>query len=64
MLNNAGLMPSSMLDKLMIDEWDRMIDVNIKGVLYGIAKCLEFAALFAADEKLHVPLDALGPYVA
>ncbi|RQS35434.1 SDR family NAD(P)-dependent oxidoreductase [Burkholderia sp. Bp8992] len=40
MLNNAGLMPSSMLDKLKIDEWDRMIDVNIKGVLYGIAATL------------------------
>ncbi|MBN3851801.1 SDR family oxidoreductase [Paraburkholderia sp. Ac-20340] len=40
LLNNAGLMPSSMLDKLKIDEWDRMIDVNIKGVLYGIAAAL------------------------
>jgi NADP-dependent 3-hydroxy acid dehydrogenase YdfG len=39
-LNNAGLMPSSMLDKLKVDEWDRMIDVNIKGVLYGIAAAL------------------------
>ncbi|WP_310631260.1 SDR family oxidoreductase [Paraburkholderia sp.] len=39
-LNNAGLMPSSMLDKLKVDEWDRMIDVNIKGVLYGIAAVL------------------------
>ncbi|KVM84626.1 SDR family oxidoreductase [Burkholderia stagnalis] len=40
MLNNAGLMPSSMLERLHIDEWDRMIDVNIKGVLYGIAAVL------------------------
>jgi NADP-dependent 3-hydroxy acid dehydrogenase YdfG len=40
LLNNAGLMPSSMLEKLMVDEWDRMIDVNIKGVLYGIAAAL------------------------
>lgn len=40
LINNAGLMPSSMLDKLKIDEWDRMIDVNIKGVLYGIAAAL------------------------
>ncbi|KEA52079.1 oxidoreductase [Mangrovibacter sp. MFB070] len=39
-INNAGLMPSSMLDKLHVDEWDRMIDVNIKGVLYGIAAAL------------------------
>src|SRR5262245_55573468 len=34
-INNAGLMPSSRLELLKIDEWDRMIDVNIKGVLYG-----------------------------
>jgi NADP-dependent 3-hydroxy acid dehydrogenase YdfG len=40
MLNNAGLMPSSMLERLHVDEWDRMIDVNIKGVLYGIAAVL------------------------
>ena len=40
MFNNAGLMPQSMLERLKIDEWDRMIDVNIKGVLYGIAAAL------------------------
>ena len=39
-INNAGLMPQSPLDRLKIDEWDRMIDVNIKGVLYGIAAVL------------------------
>jgi NADP-dependent 3-hydroxy acid dehydrogenase YdfG len=39
-LNNAGLMPQSMLEKLKVAEWDRMIDVNIKGVLYGIAAVL------------------------
>ena len=37
MINDAGLMPQSLLERLKIDEWDRMIDVNIKGVLYGIA---------------------------
>lgn len=41
-INNAGLMPSSMLDKLKVDEWDSMIDVNIKGVLYGIAAALPY----------------------
>jgi NADP-dependent 3-hydroxy acid dehydrogenase YdfG len=40
MLNNAGLMPQSLLASLKVDEWDRMIDVNIKGVLYGIAAVL------------------------
>jgi NADP-dependent 3-hydroxy acid dehydrogenase YdfG len=39
-INNAGLMPQSLLEKLKIEEWDRMIDVNIKGVLYGIAAAL------------------------
>jgi NADP-dependent 3-hydroxy acid dehydrogenase YdfG len=37
MINNAGVMPLSTLDQLKVEEWDRMIDVNIKGVLYGIA---------------------------
>lgn len=40
LINNAGLMPLSPLDELKVDEWDRMIDVNIKGVLYGIAAVL------------------------
>jgi NADP-dependent 3-hydroxy acid dehydrogenase YdfG len=40
MINNAGLMPSSPLERLKIADWDRMIDVNIKGVLYGIAAVL------------------------
>ncbi len=35
-VNNAGLMPLSMLEEGKVDEWDRMVDVNIKGVLYGI----------------------------
>ena len=40
MLNNAGLMPQAPLERLKVDEWDRMIDVNLKGVLYGIAAAL------------------------
>lgn len=39
-VNNAGVMPQSYLERLRIDEWDQMIDVNIKGVLYGIAAVL------------------------
>ncbi|MCI1688462.1 MAG: SDR family oxidoreductase, partial [Schleiferilactobacillus harbinensis] len=39
-MNNAGLMPQSTFDQLKVDEWDRMVDVNIKGVLYGIAAAL------------------------
>jgi NADP-dependent 3-hydroxy acid dehydrogenase YdfG len=40
LINNAGVMPLSPLENLKVDEWDRMIDVNIKGVLYGIAAAL------------------------
>jgi NADP-dependent 3-hydroxy acid dehydrogenase YdfG len=39
-INNAGLMQQSPLERLKIDEWDNMIDINIKGVLYGIAAAL------------------------
>ncbi|MEO0770729.1 MAG: SDR family oxidoreductase [Cyanobacteria bacterium J06649_4] len=37
LVNNAGLMPLSPLSALKVDEWDTMIDVNIKGLLYGVA---------------------------
>jgi NADP-dependent 3-hydroxy acid dehydrogenase YdfG len=40
LLNNAGLMPSSLLERLRVDDWERIIDVNLKGVLYGIAAAL------------------------
>lgn len=40
LINNAGVMPLSPLAALKVDEWDQMIDVNIKGVLYGIAAAL------------------------
>ncbi|HVI52310.1 MAG TPA: SDR family oxidoreductase [Candidatus Sulfotelmatobacter sp.] len=40
LINNAGLMPHSPLERLKIADWEQMIDVNIKGVLYGIAAAL------------------------
>jgi NADP-dependent 3-hydroxy acid dehydrogenase YdfG len=40
MFNNAGVMPLSPLNALKVDEWDNMIDVNIRGVLNGIAAAL------------------------
>ena len=40
MLSNAGLMPNSRFDRLKVEDWERMIDVNLKGVLYGIAAAL------------------------
>jgi NADP-dependent 3-hydroxy acid dehydrogenase YdfG len=39
-VNNAGVMPLSPMAAMKVDEWDRMVDVNIKGVLYGIAAVL------------------------
>lgn len=39
-VNNAGLMPLSPLEAGKVDEWDTMVDVNVKGVLYGIAAAL------------------------
>lgn len=42
LLNNAGLMQQSRLDSLKTDEWDNMIDVNLKGTLYGIAAALPY----------------------
>lgn len=39
-VNNAGIMPLSPMASLKVDEWDQMVDVNIKGVLYGIAAVL------------------------
>ncbi|OKK17194.1 oxidoreductase [Streptomyces sp. CB00455] len=40
LVNNAGVMPLSPLDALRTDEWDRMIDVNLRGVLHGMAAAL------------------------
>ncbi|GJD49153.1 putative oxidoreductase [Methylobacterium crusticola] len=51
LVNNAGLMPLSPLDQGKVDEWDRMIDVNIKGTLYGIAAVLP---VFRAQGSGHV----------
>ncbi|MDU2002053.1 MAG: SDR family oxidoreductase [Enterobacter hormaechei] len=40
LVNNAGIMPMAAMSRLKVNEWDLMIDVNIKGVLYGIAAAL------------------------
>jgi NADP-dependent 3-hydroxy acid dehydrogenase YdfG len=40
LVNNAGVMPIAPLAALKVEEWEKMIDVNIKGVLYGIAAAL------------------------
>ncbi|WP_375398101.1 SDR family oxidoreductase [uncultured Sphingomonas sp.] len=40
LVSNAGAMPIGPIDDLAVDDWERMVDVNIKGVLYGIAAAL------------------------
>jgi len=40
LINNAGIMPVSPLDDLRVDDWENMIDINIKGILYGISAAL------------------------
>ena len=40
LINNAGVMPLSPLSENRVEEWEQMVDVNIKGVLYGISAAL------------------------
>ncbi|MFP2405408.1 SDR family oxidoreductase [Enterobacter ludwigii] len=42
LINNAGIMPNSRLDELQVEDWNRAIDINLKGTLYGIAAVLPF----------------------
>ena len=53
-INNAGVMPQSLLEQLKVDEWDQMIDVNIKGVLYGIAAALPYMQKQKAGHIINV----------
>lgn len=51
LINNAGLMPIRPMAEVNVDEWDAMIDVNLKGVLYGIAAALPH---FIAQDSGHI----------
>lgn len=51
LINNAGLMPIRPMSEVNTDEWDAMIDVNLKGTLYGIAAALP---RFLAQESGHI----------
>ncbi|GAB2550634.1 SDR family oxidoreductase [Nocardia heshunensis] len=59
-VNNAGVMPLSPLAALRVDEWDRMIDVNVRGVLHGIAAALP--VLRARGEGQIVNIASVGAY--
>jgi len=54
MINNAGLMPHSPLERAKIEDWNRMIDVNLKGVLYGIAAALSHMTLQKSGHIINV----------
>ncbi|NUP37838.1 MAG: SDR family oxidoreductase [Streptomyces sp.] len=59
-VNNAGVMPLSPLEALKVDEWDRMIDVNVRGVLHGIAAALP--AMRAQGGGHFVNIASVGAY--
>ena len=60
-VNNAGVMPLSNLGALKVDEWDRMIDVNLRGVLNGIAAGLP---IMKAQRSGHfINLASIGAHV-
>lgn len=60
LINNAGVMPLSPLDALKVDEWDRMIDVNIRGVLHGIAAALPLMQAQRSGQLVNVA--SVGAY--
>ena len=60
LVSNAGVMPLSRLDALLTEEWDRMIDVNIRGLLHGIAAALP---VFTAQGSGHfVTVASIGAH--
>ena len=60
LINNAGVMPLSPLDALKVGEWDRMIDVNIRGVLHGIAAALPLMQAQRSGQFVNVA--SIGAY--
>ncbi len=50
-VNNAGIGPISRFDALRVEDWDAMIDVNVRGTLYGIAATLP---VFQSQQSGHI----------
>lgn len=59
-INNAGVMPLSKLEALKVAEWNQMIDVNIRGVLHGIAAALPVMRRQASGQIIN--LASIGAY--
>ena len=53
LISNAGVMPISPLDELRVEDWEDMIDINLKGVLYGVAAALPVFREQAAGHFVH-----------
>lgn len=60
MVNNAGVMPLSKLEALKVSEWDQMIDVNIRGVLHGIAAGLPLMQQQKSGQFINI--ESIGAY--
>src|SRR5574341_2223138 len=58
LVNNAGVMLLSFMDKLKVEEWERMIDINLKGVLYGIAAALPIMREQRSGHIINISSDA------
>jgi NADP-dependent 3-hydroxy acid dehydrogenase YdfG len=58
LVNNAGVMLLSFMEKLKIDEWERMIDINLKGVLYGIAAVIPIMREQRSGHIINISSDA------
>jgi NADP-dependent 3-hydroxy acid dehydrogenase YdfG len=54
LINNAGVMPLSFMEDLRIDEWNQMIDVNLRGVLYGVAAVMPIMRKQGAGHIINV----------
>jgi NADP-dependent 3-hydroxy acid dehydrogenase YdfG len=61
LVNNAGVMPGAPLAARRVEEWDRMIDVNLRGVLHGIAAALPL--MLAQDEGHIINLSSVAGHV-
>ena len=53
-VNNSGIMPIAPMAALKIEEWDRMIDINIKGLLYGMAAVLPIMQKQKMDHIINI----------
>lgn len=67
LLNNAGVMPLSLVEALQVEEWEQMIDINLKGVLYGVAAALPAMIAAGSGHIINVASTAghrVGPTTA